>query len=76
MTKDKIRTIVNTYKKYLTPYIDSDTKEGHCYWMLTQIGDILEEGKIEKAMRWVGFIQGFLWTKNYFSIEELKTHNR
>jgi len=32
--------------------------------------------KVEKAMRWVGFIQGWFWSKELFTIDEMKDHNR
>jgi hypothetical protein len=31
--------------------------------------------KMEKACRWLGFIQGALWADGVYSIEELKRHN-
>jgi len=30
---------------------------------------------IEKFMRWLGFIQGVLWQRGWFTLEELKEHN-
>lgn len=30
----------------------------------------------EKFMRWLGFIQGVLWQRKWFTLEELKEHNR
>jgi len=45
----------------------------HVVWMC-------EEAKtfhsVEKSMRWLGFIQGYLWVTGVFSIEEMKEHNR
>jgi len=48
----------------------------HVRDMLDRIAPIIEVGKIEKAMRWLGFIQGVLWMCGAFSIEDLKTQNR
>jgi hypothetical protein len=36
----------------------------------------VNENRIEKACRWLGFIQGCLWTNGIYSIEELKNHNK
>jgi len=30
----------------------------------------------EKLMRWLGFMQGALWVKGIYTIDELKAHNR
>jgi hypothetical protein len=75
MTKDKIRKVIKLYKNYLINHVEKDSKEDHCYWMLYQMEDMLEEDKMGKVMRWLGFVQGFLWTSGYFTIEELKEHN-
>lgn len=60
-------------------------KEGlqHAAYMVSEMHDwfdagilIWEESKIEKAMRWLGFLQGILWTHGIYSIEDMKKHNR
>ena len=33
-------------------------------------------GRIEKAHRWLGFIQGILWQSGNFTIDQLANHNR
>lgn len=43
----------------------------HLYWMLSQIEFLILGGKIEKAMRWVCFVQGVLWAIGKTSIEDL-----
>ncbi len=48
----------------------------HCHQMLDKMEQFLNDGKIEKFMRWLGFIQGVLWRCHEFSLEELKSHNR
>lgn len=48
----------------------------HVMWMLDQVHVFVDEGRKEKAMRWLGFAQGFLWTAGLTSIAELKSHNR
>jgi hypothetical protein len=34
------------------------------------------EGSWEKANRWLGFIQGVLWTVGVYPISEMRDHNR
>ena len=30
----------------------------------------------DKTNRWLGFIQGVLWTRNLFTIDQMREHNR
>ena len=51
---------------------------GHCYAMLPDLRKFVEEGtqkKLEKAFRWIGFIQGVLWSKGIFTIDEMRYDN-
>jgi hypothetical protein len=48
----------------------------HIRWLLNYIPELIKEGKIEKAHRWYGFIQGVLWAKRIYSTSELRSHNR
>jgi hypothetical protein len=48
----------------------------HAKWMLEQIPQHIEDNKIDKANRWLGFIQGTLWTSGLRTIEEMKNDNR
>lgn len=47
----------------------------HVLWMCGETRKLAEEDRIEKAMRWLGFIQGVLWAMNYSSINSLKVDN-
>jgi len=49
---------------------------GHALWMCLQLQGFLQEGKRDKAFRWLGFIQGVLWSADVESIENMKDHNR
>lgn len=46
----------------------------HLLFMCQEAKIFIEEGREDKAMRWLGFIQGVLWSGRYFSIEDLKQH--
>lgn len=50
----------------------------HVHWMCQQAKGFVAEGRIDKAMRWLGFIQGYLATTHVFdfSLENLKQHSR
>lgn len=45
----------------------------HC---LDEIEAFVREGRLEKAFRWLGFVQGVLWACRVYDINELKSHNR
>ncbi len=47
----------------------------HARWMCGEIKRLCEEEKTNKAMRWLGFVQGILWTMGVFTISELRSHN-
>lgn len=44
----------------------------HVSWMCIEAKKFLEVGRTEKAMRWLGFIQGWLWTVNIKVLDDLK----
>lgn len=71
------------------PYPDVDARIGigrfetpkfatlnHALWMCNQTRDFLRQGRLAKAYRWIGTIQGILLMNGVFSITELKGHNR
>lgn len=49
---------------------------GHMLWMCEQIPAFVVGGRIEKAMRWLGFLQGAFWALGHFSVDELKADNK
>ena len=51
-------------------------RSAHILWMCSEARKHLEADKVEKAMRWLGFIQGVLWADSFYTIEEMKDDNR
>lgn len=47
----------------------------HMKWMVEEATRLVREGHREKAMRWLGFIQGGLWVMGLSSIEESRQAN-
>lgn len=84
MTKEQILQVCADYIQYLDGYemkknsnaIGSYDRICHCKWMLNEIPHYIEINKIEKVMRWLGFIQGVLWSNDIFSIDDMKNDNR
>lgn len=50
----------------------------HLLWMSNQQIAALQgdDPNVEKAMRWLGFMQGVMYAMGYFSIDDLKDHNK
>lgn len=90
MDGEKILEVISIYRAYLTkdfgPYkidyphdrhvLHPNQVLGHCYGMLDQMEEFVEQGRMDKAFRWLGFIQGCLWSQTCYTLEELKEHNR
>ena len=84
MTKEQITKACDLYLEVLPdPVCGRDIhpmalsqKMAHVAWMCTELKSPEFSDDMEKNMRWLGFIQGILWSKGYFTIEELSDHNR
>jgi hypothetical protein len=50
-------------------------RAGHLRWMLTQIPQFVAVDKMEKAMRWLGFLQGVFWVWELSDIATMKKDN-
>lgn len=48
----------------------------HLGYMFDQMEKFLDEGRMEKFFRWLGFIQGVCWTLGYQTLKELKDLNK
>ncbi len=48
----------------------------HCHAMLDRIEGYLDAGRVGKAFRWLGFVQGCLWASRRYPLSALKAHNR
>lgn len=59
--------------KFETPKFDT---LNHALWMCDRVREFLRAGRLAKAYRWIGTVQGILLMNGVFSIVELKDHNR
>lgn len=76
MKNEKIMNMCKKYEDYIKKWRHSDADFNHVKWMTKQVPDFLGAGRKEKVNRWLGFIQGVLWAKKIYTIEEMKEHNR
>lgn len=52
------------------------TRTLHLQSMILKMHDLLKEGREGKFYRWLGFMQGILWVRGIYSLDELRAHNR
>jgi hypothetical protein len=89
MTEEKIEAALATYEKLFQqlrikkrdyPHdkllMDKVAGLGHCYGMIGQMRIFLKDGRLAKVQRWLGFIQGCVWSQGLLSVNDLKEHNR
>lgn len=89
MTSEKVQEVINIYRKFFQDcgvgkieYLHDEMLDiprsglEHCHSMLDQMEIFLKEGRLEKAFRWLGFIQGCLWFNGNYVLADLKDHNR
>ncbi len=48
----------------------------HLRFMCIEAQKFVDEDRIEKAMRWLGFLQGVLWARGFYSLDDIKNHSR
>ncbi len=90
MTADKIREVIGVYRQKFEkmavskadmPHSSYRPRKNedvlaHCHGMLEKMEGFLDQNRIEKAFRWLGFIQGCLWSCGVYTLEELRNHSR
>ena len=47
----------------------------HFKFMCDEAQSFVDQGRVEKAMRWLGFLQGALWMDDVFTLDDLKKHS-
>ncbi len=56
--------------------IDQEKILAHLLYMLDRMDKFLDEGRMEKFFRWLGFIQGVCWNSACQTLKELKDLNK
>jgi len=89
MTPEKVLQVVETYRRlfiergvgkvdYPHDGFLNHVEIGldHCHGMLNKMVEFVNERRMEKVFRWLGFIQGVLWSNRVYTLVDLKNHNR
>lgn len=79
MSLDRVRAVTRFYADALSLAAQAAPRSEnyeHLIGMVPRLHALLNEGRIEKAMRWLGFMQGALWAEGLFTLDDLKRHSR
>jgi len=55
--------------------LSQQDKIAHWKFMCDEARKFADQGQLDEAMRWLGFLQGALWMDNAFTLDELKNHS-
>lgn len=76
VTKEKCREVLELYEASIG-VAKASLWSDHLKSMIPKMRGMLDDGdRQEKFMRWLGFMQGVFWVIGWFSLEDLKRHNR
>jgi len=86
MTSDKVLEVVSKYEHALGTHkarrfegprfpLKTEALE-HILWMCEEVRKFVTNQEMEKAMRWLGFIQGALWVSGIYTIDSMRDDNR
>jgi hypothetical protein len=56
--------------------LEADASLYHLAYMCDEAIVLVRDGRQEKAFRWLGFIQGVLFSEGIFTLDDLKNHSR
>ena len=89
MMPEKVLQVIETYRQLFVDrgigkidYPHDELLEyaeiglNHCHGMLEKMIEFIHEERMEKAFRWLGFVQGVLWANQAYTLADLKNHNR
>ena len=73
LKKVKAEAIETDYDAYLP---DRKIALNHLFSMLPKMEGFIRKGRREKNFRWLGFMQGVLWSLDEFSLNDCCNHNK
>ena len=75
MTQEQNQYVIAQMRKYIIAFVPV---ENHLHAMLPQMEEMSQHNDYatrEKLMRWIGFMQGALWMRGDFSVDDFRTMN-
>lgn len=88
MAEQQLEEVLTKYEEHLSVYgvpmrftvrgvIPSGEQAArHVLWMCAEVRTFLKEGRREKADRWLGFVQGVLWSLGHYTIDDMRSQSR
>lgn len=86
MTTEKLANMFRFYAAWISseyggnvafPQQDpAGVKLAHLWWMCNMALTFIEAGNTDKAMRWLGYVQGVLVYSGRFTLKQVKNHSR
>jgi hypothetical protein len=85
MTPKKVLTVLDRYEMAIGLHVassvsaDSEVEQEqlkHLLTMIPQMKIFIQAEQMDKVFRWLGFMQGVLWSTSMYTLDELKQHNR
>ena len=67
--------LTNVESQYWADHLSTNDKISHFKFMCDEAQSFADQGRVEKAMRWLGFLQGVLWMSGRFNLDDLKKHS-
>ncbi len=80
MTSEKVLAVLDRYEISIGLHanavdVDPAKQFEHLLSMIPRMRVFVSEGRMDKVFRWLGFMQGVLWTLEVYTLDELKEHN-
>lgn len=83
MTEEKLLSTLRFYREWIKREMacdpcesnDKPTHGGHLAWMCEQ-AELFATERRDKAMRWLGYVQGVLVAHGFFNLANVRTHSR
>jgi hypothetical protein len=89
MKIEKIRQVVATYRQkfeelgvgkasypHEEPLDSFERGLEHCHAMIEKMEGFILQNRMDKVFRWLGFLQGYLWSQKIYTLDEITNHNR
>ncbi len=75
MTQEQIKHAIAEMRKYVEAFVLHDS---HLHTMIPKMEELSQHNDYatrEKLMRWIGFMQGALWMRGDFTVDDFREMN-
>lgn len=81
MTGDKVLEVIKGYEQKINSLLAKEAWEEHqqlmhAREMIPKMRNFIEQKRMDKVFRWLGFLQGILYCNGIYSIDEMANHNK